>query len=436
MLLVGSLLVLVLALNLYFVKPSLGPLPIRSVVAILVLCLLAVLVPKALIRAIKASSFVLRVIGLFALLGLVISISKGHLSGALYSLAQVHVQAVIILLVAITCSLAIGPRRAAWIFFAMAGISCAFGIAQWLGVGPAWSVRDYLGLVYTDPLDASLESDRSPGLAFSTIYLAGQSCMLFAIALIFYRRWHPQKREPGKPLKKWFSPALLLVCLAGVVLVNIAGGNRSPLLGLVLFLGLFVIGTKPTRWMITVPIVLFGVLLIGPLQEFAGDVGLRVGSSADKSVSARDALFDYGWQIFTRDLWGYGLTFDSTQFYRLGDTNFGAISLTPGLDDVFARVGLHNYPLTMLNRYGVLGVFLCAWVLRRILRQWKYALLFVPYFVHTLYHNLGPLDSDFVIWFPIGLCIAHWYLEPLRRGAQEVQPSLAAGPKTLRASFA
>lgn len=62
---------------------------------------------------------------------------------------------------------------------------------------------------------------------------------------------------------------------------------------------------------------------------------------------------------------------------------------------------LHNYVLSMINIYGI-GILLFApLAIKSLIRAGPYAIFFIPYAVHILFHNSGPFYSDTIIWFVV-----------------------------------
>jgi hypothetical protein len=55
------------------------------------------------------------------------------------------------------------------------------------------------------------------------------------------------------------------------------------------------------------------------------------------------------------------------------------------------------------NKYGALILVIAFLVARRVMKSGLVIIAFIPYMVHIFYHNDGPYQSDFLIWFLIPL---------------------------------
>jgi hypothetical protein len=131
------------------------------------------------------------------------------------------------------------------------------------------------------------------------------------------------------------------------------------------------------------------------LEQF----GLRVGSTQDSSAVSRIVLQVYGILLFLGQPFGYGLDFNSVDHadqYR---------SILSGFEyaDRISKVALHNYYLMVLNKYGALILIVAFLVARRAMRIGLFVIAFIPYMTHIFYHNDGPYQGDYLIWFLVPL---------------------------------
>ena len=200
-----------------------------------------------------------------------------------------------------------------------------------------------------------------------------------------------------------FSPgsdSRVLLIAAVVSLVSVASGNCSPLLGFIIFFAVYAWLIKPKLPALVLTLFAFIVVPFADqiflmLEQF----GLRVGSTQDSSAVSRNVLQVYGILLFLGQPFGYGLDFNSVDHadqYR---------SILSGFEyaDRIAKVALHNYFLMVLNKYGALILIVAFLVAKRAMRTGLFVIAFIPYMVHIFYHNDGPYQGDYLIWFLVPL---------------------------------
>jgi hypothetical protein len=164
-------------------------------------------------------------------------------------------------------------------------------------------------------------------------------------------------------------------------------------------------------------LLLYGTARLGPLALVFGCLGaaiipfvpdilaqaqgdnVRVLDVNDKSATGRIPLLVYGWKLFLGRPLGYGFGFNPLLYWPEYWTQLSGLKGAV----VIQKFPLHNYALTMLNRYGFGILFLVPMVLKLAWPHRRILLGFVPYACHILFHNEGPLDTDFMIWFAIAL---------------------------------
>jgi O-antigen ligase len=145
------------------------------------------------------------------------------------------------------------------------------------------------------------------------------------------------------------------------------------------------------------------VLLLGiaaiPLMSALENSSVRVASTEDGSAEGRATQRYYGMRLLSDRPLGYGLAFESTEHWA------------PYADEVIymsnpmtiRNFALHNYFLMMLNKYGVMMLALLLLLVPRSRSEALCWAGFVPYGVHIFYHNDGPLQGDFFIWYLLPL---------------------------------
>jgi hypothetical protein len=392
------LFILSLVLSVAFVKLSVGPVPVRSLTLLASLGLLTLAVPSCVGEAALKMRKFLAIIALFALLGTIVSLLNGVAAAdLLQQLMEIHLQAAFAVLTAAGMAGAVGVAPVVWGFIFAVGLTAAVAIAQAIGLDFAWNLRSLAGDIMNDPLATRqfyVTRWRALGLSYSPVILATQVCLAFAA--FFALRLH-QRDDSIQSIDKGIVAGAVVA-----ILVCIASGNRSPLLGFLMFLGLYYAVVAPRVLILLGPVLVFGIFLSELLLDLLAERGLRVASRDDGSAEGRSILQWYGLQLFLRHPMGYGLTFDSTQYWPLfaHETRYME---NPQAIRVYA---LHNYPLMMLNKYGLFVIGLLLLVLPRTRAQWVVVLAFVPYLAHIFFHNDGPFLADFFIWYVLPLFAA------------------------------
>ena len=129
--------------------------------------------------------------------------------------------------------------------------------------------------------------------------------------------------------------------------------------------------------------------------------GSRVATVADESSLGRITFLVYGLILFVNRPIGYGLGFNPIDYwpYYWEDIQWTPV---PYFIQVFP---LHNYFLTILNMYGFFVLFFVP-IIIRIAKKYNIAVIsLIPYWVHILFHNDGPMWSDFVVWFVFAFAV-------------------------------
>ena len=374
----------IFAVNLYI-----AAVPMR---ALLILASLAVAVLSSwqdLWMALRHCKKLLAVIAAVMMLGIFVSLLNGAAPAMmLKQIIEIHLQAVVGLILAALLIEHFGPQAIVEIFLLAWAFSAIIAIAQASGFEPAWQLRAWLGDLMNDPAITKAfysEQKRALGLSFTPVHLASQTCLAFAA--FFAHRYFVTS---GAILNRLDGPLIITALI--MILVCIASGNRSPLLGFAVFLALYIIIVSPRLMLIFAPVILLASAGAVELFSVLGDSGARIASTSDGSATGRLTLSLYGLRLFLDQPWGYGLLFESTNLS-------GAYSqFVAGMENpaVIKHFALHNYFLQMLNKYGILLLFLIPLLIPRskaVLTGW---FAFLPYIIHITFHNEGPLTSDFM----------------------------------------
>lgn len=381
-------------LSVILVKSNIASIPVRSFTAIMVLLVVAAFRLDAIAAAIRESWTLLCIIGVAALIAIVSSLLNSN--DAAYvgrQLLEIHVQAAVGTLVGVTVRRTCGARAIMAAFAVAVGISVVAAVLQFLDVGLAFSARRFFSSFQEQEVQkyvfVSSES-RAAGLSYSAVLLGTQLCLLFAA--VFADRL----RTLGDKL---FSrpDALLLLTLAVLTGASVVSGNRSPILGMLCFAVLYLWFAQRRMAILLIAVAIACYPMVFMLPEVLRGLGLRIGETEDSSAVGRTVLQVYGLMLFAARPYGYGLAFDSTEHW------LGFWTYLRGFDNAEAITwhALHNYYLMVIDKYGV-PIVLVGVVVLRILARHRWAVLgFVPYAIHIYFHNDGPLQGDFLIWYII-----------------------------------
>lgn len=370
------------------VRYSVSGVPLRTFFMMAALGLLVLGAPYALVEAVRDLRRILQVVAAFTVLGIIVSIFAGDGPGLIVQqVIEIHVQAVISLLVVRSLVKEMGVKPVLVIFLTAWGVSGIFAFLQGLGLDFAWKAREQLGELMRAHI-AYLGRERALGLSFTPIHLATQTCL--ALAAFYALRLY---QSDGAILRRVDPKLLGMLLICGIVCIS--SGNRSPLLGIGIF-GFCYLWTASRRLlMLAVPIVLIIAatgLAVMPMLEKSG---VRVARSDDSSAEGRSTLRYLGVRLLQANPLGYGLGFKSTDYANEYDDE------VIHMENPYAirRHALHNYYLMTLNKYGIL-VLLILFVAAPRTRNELYCWIgFIPYMVHIYYHNDGPFQGDFFIWY-------------------------------------
>ena len=382
-------------LFLYVAMPSwqLAGLHIRGLLSVGLLFFL--IVARASIAAAALQKY-LPVLGFaagLALLGTFVSVVNGaSLDVITTMLLEVHLQLVILMLVAAMLAEISGARLCMWAIVGVIGGSASFALLQMLGVDLAWDVRKALGPFAGDELRPSITDWRPTGLSFSYIQLSTQLCLAFAA---FMAVRHAERLRMTGPRQA--DPAVfiaLLILFAG----SIAAATRSPILGGFIFIVAYVALYRQIWLAIAVTAIAALIYLAWPLfLSFIESEAPRMLRTDDNSAAARSAFAYYGARLFLDNPVGYGFGFIP---YELWSPYWPDLYMMRGSRGTRETM-LHNYVLSMINIYGVGLLILAPMAIKLLIRSSVYLIFFIPYAVHILFHNSGPFYSDTIIWFVI-----------------------------------
>jgi tryptophan-rich sensory protein len=367
---------------------SVGGLPVRGGVAIAGLGLMTIAHPGAAVMAFRRQTGLLLLLFGVALLGAVVSLLNDMPPmDLLQQILEIHVQAAAFLLLAAVAAEMLGGGVVVLLFVSAVGVSALFTVAQFFDLGIAWSIRDAIASFTNEPI--RYDRSRPPGLAVTPVALATHLTLALAAVLVWRQRVN---EAAGAPLR--FDPVVLLATVV-FSLVCLFSGNRSPMLGALVFFAVYSALRAPRTFLLIAPLVLLAAPLAGMIIEALQGTGMRAFMTGDKSSEGRETLFLYGLQLFRERPIGYGLGFAPMLYW--GD-HMELLLKFPNSQPT-QQVELHNYPLTMLNYYGIGILMILPPVFLMARRHLSAILPFLPYVTHILFHNYGPFaKNDFLVF--------------------------------------
>ena len=379
----------------YVALPSLklAGLPVRGLLSIAILSFLLLARPSVAATALRRYLPLFALAAGLAVLGVFVSVVNGaSLDIILQTLLEVHFQLVVLMLVAGVLAEICGARACMWAIVAVIAGSAFVAVLQMLDVDMAWDLRKSLGPLAKDELRPGITDLRPTGLSYSPIQLSTQLCLAFAAFTAV--RYAERLRTVGHRMA---DPAVVFALLA-LIAGSIAAATRSPILGGIVFLVVYAMIKRQARLAVVLALAAAAIYLAWPLLlGFIESEVPRILRTDDKSAAARSVFAYYGIRLFIDNPVGYGFSFHPAELWAPYWPELYMMRGSRGAQENM----LHNYVLSMINIYGV-GIFLFAPMAVKLLRSaGPYAIFFIPYAVHILFHNSGPYYSDTIIWFVI-----------------------------------
>jgi len=388
-----------LTIFLTFLFPTLriGPLPMRSFLVVGLLMLLSLSRISTLQKALTVHRTLISLIFGFGILGIIVSAVNGTDPATItQAFLEIHVQSFIVLILAsVVCEYCgSGPTGRALII--AVGGTLIVAIFQYLDIGWSWDIRKAIGDFQGEVFEqyGYFNSKRPMGLSFTPVTLATQLCLAFAAYTISRQRFLSSLGSERRVDTRTVIATILFIVAC------FASGNRSPILGGLLFLLIYMATRRPGLFLLVAPFaVTIGILVLPDLLQMLSDTGSRVTSVDDKSATGRITLYYYGWRLFQDWPIGYGLAFNPVDHWS---QYWNELRSMPNAQDV-QSFPLHNYILNMLNFYGVGMMFLIPLMRRAFsIHAWT-ILFFTPYIVHILFHNAGPFWDDSLVWIVVAV---------------------------------
>lgn len=399
-LLAAATIALLVFANVALISLSIAGVPVRGILAVAILGLLGLVAPELLVRSVTRHAGIIVLALALAALGVFVSVVNGVAPAVIgRMLLEVHVQAMVALLLATMLAELAGPRAAVLSFCAGIAISAVVALVQFAGIDAGWALREAFGNLQGHELgeDSSFANRRPMGLSYSPIHLATQACLAFA-AFAALRLWRGRERQDVRGIDGW-----ILAALAVLVAVSFMSQTRSPILGAVVFLGIYLLWRGSAfHSLLVIAAAAFALLGAPVIIEMMQGADSRVFRIGDNSSSGRYTLITYGLMLLRENPLGYGFGFVSQEHWA---QFWPELYTMPSAGEI-REAELHNYALNMMTTYGI-GLMLALPLVARLLwagRAW--AIVFVPYIVHIVFHNTGPFWNDTLFWFVIGAIAA------------------------------
>lgn len=379
-------------LSIALVRWQIATIPVRTITLAATFAVIAFARPKTIQAALTEHPQKLWIIAIVGAIGAAVSLANGEAPSLMFrQILEIHVQAALTLVVAAAALHTLGRQAFAAILICVIAASAAVAIGQFADLPGSWEVRAALGDIQKDERLTQLiyiRQERALGLSMSPVHLGTQLCL--ALCAYWAAFVLPHDLNP-----RFASTTRAFAAIGAALLVCVATGNRSPLLGILALLALFLATRNGAGMLLIAATALIVVPLMPVAISLLESFGLRVGSTDDGSALGRVVLQNYGLQLFLVQPLGYGLGFESGAHWSAYWEEFQYLENV----NAIRQHALHNYFLNMLCKYGVAIVFIGLWVTAAIARRWELLLPFVAYLVHIFFHNDGPLQADFLFWF-------------------------------------
>ena len=388
-------LVILLALNIALPVWKVAGVPVRSAFAGGIVAASVLLYPQVAASALQDSRRLLFIVAGILGIGIFVSLANDVPVPVIsQAILEMPLQAAVTILAAFVLAKICGARATMIAVIGTIGVSGLVAVAQAVGVDGAWDLRTSISDLKVDPLTGreTTELNRPVGLSFSPIQLATQLCLAFAA----FTAVRDKERSPR------FGPSALdpavLPALMALIILAIACGTRSPVLGGVVFFALYAVQRRGSTLALLVLVSGFTLYLAWPLiMDAIAATQPRVARTDDRSSAGRVSLFSFGVLLFLNNPLGYGFGFSPVNHWS---EFWHQLYELPSAELVRSEQ-LHNYFLNMLNTYGIGLVLLIPAIVVMLMRNRASLIFFLPYVGHIMFHNSGPLWNDMIIWFVV-----------------------------------
>jgi hypothetical protein len=362
--------------------------PIKDVILVGLSCLLLLIYNRQCIDFLKRHTGIYLLLLVLAALGIPLTlVNEPDLGVVGRELLGYIIQPCLIMLCTYVLAVVAGVRFTAGTFVVLTLFSGAFVLLQFAGLDAAWSARHALSALQPEPehiKELVTEQNRPLGLSYSAIMYSYQLISAYVIGNILYR--HGLMR-----------PRTYFIFVVAVVLISVANGTRSLLIGIAVQELL----QNAPRLKLKSILALAVVAAVGYVAfEYLEVIGSRVTSVSDASAVGRTMLYRYGFRLAADYPFGIGWGFEPSNLAWL---YWDFLSELARADAAF-RLELHNAYLNFYMNYGLFGVLaiLAAFYLKpRFFLQVLF--YFSAYLAHAFFHNDGFFLSDDFNWFAFGI---------------------------------
>ena len=349
-------------LSISLVTWQIASIPVRSVFAIGCVGLVAMFRWELITQSIMNHRIKHIIIALAAIFGAVSSMLSGEIPAVMgRQLLEIHVQCFVAMILGGVMVSVWGVRRVTFVLLGCIGVTSLVALMQYVNIGPAWDIRATLGSIQGDPPTTQVwytRHFRALGVSLSPVIYATQICLGFAAYWMY--RAHQTR---GLSLVR-LDFAIVFAFILFVVL-SIISGNRSPLLGGVFFIMVYVLSRDARVALLCVA----GGLIALPMMLFfmasLEQSGLRVANTSDGSALGRFTLGSYGIRLFLNQPMGYGLGFNPRDHWP---EHWEFLQHMANAQAI-RHYGLHNFFLNSLNKYGLPIIFVATFTAYHMLQE-------------------------------------------------------------------
>ncbi|HVW94176.1 MAG TPA: hypothetical protein VHB74_16415, partial [Devosia sp.] len=270
--------------------------PVRTLVVFAILGLIVMFALRVANEALARHWPALLIIGYLAVISALVSTVAGTDPGTtLRQIIELDVQAAVGLVVGYGLIRICGANSVGIVFVAMVGVSLFFAVLQFMHIGIGWAVFDFFTRFETRAVSDDEFYDiheRAMGLSYSPVLLGEQLCLAFAVVLALLILRDGDLRMFRRI--DWRVIAASVVLALGCVV----SGNRSPLLGLMVFLALYTLVVRPAVGIAALVALAVAMPLLQNFLDGAAETGLRIANTDNSSSEGRSVLTAYGLQLF------------------------------------------------------------------------------------------------------------------------------------------
>lgn len=406
------LLLLASAFSIFLVRFSVAGLPVRVLLVFMIGAIITALYPRYVLGSVVTMRWPLLVLAYAGLCAMLSSyFAKNNMGQAFGQLFEIHIQAAVNLVICNALVYMLGVRNFSIALLFPIVFSGFIALMQFASIPGGWALYHvFAGMQpqsYEDLEFFSVEY-RPLGLSYSPVHLGTQICHVFAVVFCLIQLKFATRESV-------MSSVYLAALVIFVAVISTVSGNRSPTLGLVVFLAVYIIIESARYRFVFLGAGLVLFVVGDAVIQILAATGLRVFNTTNSSGAGREVLRAYGWLLFLDNPLGYGILFNSQKPEMWSKYLFKLLKYEhPENITIHA---LHNSYLVMLNKHGAQLLLLAPLIARWFFSNKIIFYAYLPYIIHCYYHNDGPLQGDFIFWYVLPLVIATAQLATSRKAA-------------------